>query len=178
MNETHKIIKVIQGDITTMDLDVIVNAANSSLMGGGGVDGAIHRKGGSSILKQCKTYVEKHGKLPTGEVMLTEGGDLPAKYVIHTVGPIWNGGSCNEHQKLSNCYRNALQLASNKNLKTIAFPNISTGVYRFPKKHAAQITIDTIFQFLDSTNTLEKVYLVCYDSENFLLIKKELENHN
>jgi O-acetyl-ADP-ribose deacetylase len=127
-------IKVVKGDITRMSVDAIVNAANSSLMGGGGVDGAIHRAGGPAILEDCRKIVAKQGGCATGQAVITTGGRLPAKFVIHTVGPVWNGGNKDEVQKLSECYRNSLQLVIDNHCKTIAFPNISTGIYRFPKK--------------------------------------------
>ena len=122
-------IETIKGDITKLKVDAIVNAANSGLLGGGGVDGAIHRAGGSQILEECKTIREKQGKLPAGEAVITTAGKMPAKYVIHTVGPVWNGGAYGESAKLANCYQNSLQLAIDNGCKTVAFPNISTGVY-------------------------------------------------
>ena len=124
-------IEVLMGDITKVEVDAIVNAANSSLMGGGGVDGAIHRAGGPTILAECKKIVDRQGRCKTGEAVITTAGNLPAKYVIHTVGPVWNGGSNNERAKLEDCYFNSLKLAVENGCKTIAFPNISTGVYRF-----------------------------------------------
>jgi len=133
----NKRIQVIKGDITKIKMDAIVNAANSSLLGGGGVDGAIHRAGGPAILEECKKIVARQGGCKTGEAVITGAGNLPAKYVIHTVGPVWNGGNKNERTKLANCYLNSLQLAVEHDLKTIAFPNISTGAYGFPKKEAA-----------------------------------------
>ena len=131
-------IEVIKGDITQVKADAVVNAANSSLMGGGGVDGAIHRIGGPVILEECKKIVARQGGCKTGEAVITTAGNLPAKYVIHTVGPVWNGGNNGEREKLANCYVNSLRLAVEHNCKTIAFPNISTGVYRFPKDEAVQ----------------------------------------
>jgi O-acetyl-ADP-ribose deacetylase len=159
-------IEVIKGDITKIKVDAIVNAANSSLMGGGGVDGAIHRAGGVSILEACKKIVAKQGGCKTGEAVITTAGNLPAKYVIHTVGPVWNGGNNNERKKLANCYLNSLQLAVEHNCKTIAFPNISTGVYRFPKEEAAKISVASIQQFLSQNQSIEKVVIVCFDDEN------------
>ena len=150
-----------------MEVDVIVNAANSSLMGGGGVDGAIHRAGGPAILEECKLIVERQGKCKTGEAVITTGGNLPAKYVIHTVGPIWNGGKTKEDEKLANCYRNSLELALTHGIRTIAFPNISTGVYGFPKKEAAAIALQTVTSFIASNESITKVYFVCFDEENF-----------
>lgn len=168
-------IEVIQGDITSMQVDVIVNAANSQLKGGGGVDGAIHRKGGPTLLQQCRTYVEKNGKLPAGEVMHTDGGNLNVQFIFHTVGPIWKGGTHNEAQELANCYHNALQLAETMQLKTIAFPNISTGVYCYPKPDAASIAMHTVDKFLKNASSIEKVYLVCFDDENYRLTLKHFE---
>lgn len=168
--------QVIKGDITTQHVDAIVNAANSSLMGGGGVDGAIHRAGGPQILEECKKIVRNRGELPAGEAVITSAGKMPAKYVIHTVGPIWRGGNSKEQQKLSNCYTNSLKLAVKNNCKTIAFPNISTGVYGYPKEKAAKIAVQTIHQFLKINSTIEKVVFVCFDDENYRLISEEIEN--
>jgi len=160
-------IEVIKGDITKIKVDAIVNAANSSLMGGGGVDGAIHRIGGPAILEECKKIVAQQGECKTGEAVITNGGNLPAKYVIHTVGPIWNGGNSDERLKLANCYLNSLDLAVKHNLKTIAFPNISTGVYRFPKEQAAEIAVTSIQKFLLNNSSIEQVIIVCFDAENY-----------
>ena len=133
----HGTIEIVKGDITRLNVDVIVNAANSGLLGGGGVDGAIHRAGGSVLMEGCRKYISEHGPLETGNAMITAGGNLPAKYVIHTVGPIWQEGNANQNQLLRNAYLNSLKLAASNDLQTIAFPNISTGVYRFPKNLAA-----------------------------------------
>ena len=160
-------IEVIKGDITKLKVDAIVNAANSSLMGGGGVDGAIHRAGGPAILEECRKIVAKQGGCKTGEAVITNAGNLPAKYVIHTVGPVWNGGNHNEEEKLENCYFNSLRLAVEHDCKTIAFPNISTGVYRFPKEEAARISVDSIQNFLSQNTSIEKVTMVCFDEDNF-----------
>lgn len=167
-------IEVIKGDITKVKVDAIVNAANSSLMGGGGVDGAIHRAGGPAILEECKKIVARQGACKTGEAVITPAGNLPAKYVIHTVGPVWNGGSNREKEKLANCYLNSLQLAVEHNCKTIAFPNISTGVYRFPKEEAANISVERIQQFLSNNQSLEKVIIVCFDEENLQQIQNRI----
>jgi len=160
-------IEVLNGDITRVEVDVVVNAANSSLMGGGGVDGAIHRAGGPAILAECKKIVDKQGRCKTGEAVITTAGNLPAKYVIHTVGPVWNGGNDNEREKLANCYLNSLKLAVQHGCKTIAFPNISTGVYRFPKEEAATISIQAIKNFLSKDESIDMVLIVCFDDENY-----------
>jgi O-acetyl-ADP-ribose deacetylase (regulator of RNase III) len=167
-------ISVIKGDITKVEVDAIVNAANSSLLGGGGVDGAIHRAGGPAILEECRKIVARQGGCQPGEAVKTTAGMLPAKFVIHTVGPVWNGGHRNERELLANCYRNSLQLAVNNQCRSIAFPNISTGVYRFPKAEAATIAVQTVHDFLAGDDTLEKVVFVCFDEENFRLVEKEL----
>ena len=166
-------IELIKSDITTMAVDAIVNAANSSLLGGGGVDGAIHRKGGTQILKECMEIRNRQGGCATGQAVITSGGNLPAAYVIHTVGPVWNGGNNNERIKLKECYTNSLKLAVAMGLKTIAFPNISTGIYHFPKEEAAAIAIDAIAGFEDK-DLLECVWFVCFDEESFNIYKKKL----
>lgn len=160
-------IELIKDDITKQEVDAIVNAANSSLMGGGGVDGAIHRAGGRQILGECIDIRNKHGICKTGEAVITSGGLLRATYVIHTVGPIWHGGNNNEDKLLADCYTNSLRLAEEKGIKTIAFPNISTGVYGFPKQRAAEIAINTVRNYSVNATTIEKVIFVCFDDENF-----------
>ena len=165
-------IEIINGDITTFNVDAIVNAANSSLLGGGGVDGAIHRAGGSQILEDCKTIRAKQGKLPAGKAVITRAGNLPAKYVIHTVGPRWNGGASNESIKLAHCYQNSLQLAIENGCKTVAFPNISTGVYGYPKKEAAEIAIKTVKDFLTERHEIEKVIFCCFDEVNYCILNE------
>jgi len=167
-----KIVNVIKGDITKIEVDAIVNAANSSLLGGGGVDGAIHRAGGPAILEECRMIVARQGGCNTGEAVITTAGNLHAKYVIHTVGPVWNGGQRNEESLLTNCYFNSLRLAVDNGCTTIAFPNISTGIYRFPKNLAAQISINAINQFLESDTTIKRITIVCFDDENFELLKQ------
>jgi O-acetyl-ADP-ribose deacetylase (regulator of RNase III) len=169
-------IELVQGDITKVRADAIVNAANSSLMGGGGVDGAIHRAGGKKILEECTEYVSKHGRLPTGEAMITSGGNLPAAFVIHTVGPVWNGGRNNEETLLANAYVNSLKLAVEKNLRSIAFPNISTGVYHFPKERAAEIAVKAVSSFLKRNSSVEKVIFVCFDEENYKIYEQALKS--
>lgn len=167
-------IKLLQGDITKIKVDAVVNAANSSLMGGGGVDGAIHRAGGPVILEECRKIVAKQGGCRTGEAVITTAGRLPAKYVIHTVGPVWNEGRHGEEDKLADCYINSLKLAVGKAIATIAFPNISTGIYHFPKEKAAGIATGTVIAFLQQSTIIEKVIFVCFDSENFELYSKLL----
>jgi O-acetyl-ADP-ribose deacetylase len=166
--------EVIIGDITKVKVDAIVNAANSSLLGGGGVDGAIHRAGGPAILEDCRKIIARQGGCKTGEAVITTAGNLPAKFVIHTVGPVWNGGKKNENEKLANCYKNSLQLAIDNNCRTIAFPNISTGIYGFPKDKAAKIAVNTVADYILQTSFLHKVIFVCFDLENFELIQSEL----
>lgn len=161
-----------QGDITKVEADAIVNAANTSLLGGGGVDGAIHRAGGPAILDDCRKIIARQGGCKVGEAVITTAGKLSATYVIHTVGPVWNGGTSNEEQKLANCYQNTLLLALENGVKTIAFPNISTGIYRFPKNKAAAIAVNTVKAFLANHHTFEKVIFVCFDEENYSLYKQ------
>lgn len=169
-------LEVLKGDITTMEVDAIVNAANSSLMGGGGVDGAIHRAGGKEILEQCKAIVAKQGPLPTGKAVITTAGKMPAKYVIHTVGPVWHGGKDKEEEKLADCYTNSLSIAAENSCNTIAFPNISTGVYHFPKAKAAEIAVKSVRKFLSQNDQIKEVIFACFDEENFNLTKREVEN--
>lgn len=154
-------IEVLKGDITRLKVDAIVNAANTSLLGGGGVDGAIHRAGGKAILDECKVI----GGCDVGEAVITTAGNMQAKHIIHTVGPIWRGGNSAEAEKLYNCYTNSIKLARKHNLKTIAFPNISTGVYGYPKEDAARIAIKAVSGTIE--NQLEKVVFVCFDDENY-----------
>ena len=166
-------ITIIQADITTVQVDAIVNAANSSLLGGGGVDGAIHRKGGKAILDECIEIRNRQGGCDTGEAVITTAGNLLAQYVIHTVGPVWNGDKEEKKILLANCYKNSLFLAENKGLKTIAFSNISTGIYHFPKKIAANIALETVKNYLFSS--IEEVVFVCFDEENFEIYKELLQ---
>ncbi|WP_026451284.1 O-acetyl-ADP-ribose deacetylase [Aequorivita capsosiphonis] len=168
-------LKVEKGDITTFKIDAIVNAANTSLLGGGGVDGAIHRAGGPEILNSCKKIVAEQGGCKVGEAVITSAGKLPSKYVIHTVGPVWNGGTNDEAQKLANCYINSLKLVIENNCKSIAFPNISTGIYHFPKEKAAEIAVETVNDFLQDHKNIEEVIFVCFDDENFDLTNNELK---
>lgn len=165
-------IEVFKGDITKIEVDVIVNAANTSLLGGGGVDGAIHRAGGSAILNDCRKIVARQGGCKVGEAVITTAGNLPAKYVIHTVGPVYNGGQKGEPEKLANCYLNSLQLAADTHCKSIAFPCISTGVYRYPLDLAAQVAVNTIKHFLKHNAQITKVLLVCFDDLNYNSVSK------
>ena len=165
-------IELIKGDITSIAVDAIVNAANSSLLGGGGVDGAIHRAGGPAILEECKKIRDRQGGCATGEAVITTAGNLPAKFVIHTVGPVWNGGNKGEDQLLASAYLNSLKLAMQNGLRSISFPNISTGVYGFPKDKAATIAVKTVNEFLQNKDTMEKVVFVCFDEENFQIYKR------
>jgi O-acetyl-ADP-ribose deacetylase (regulator of RNase III) len=167
------IIELIRGDITQMEVDVIVNAANTSLLGGGGVDGAIHKAGGRAILDDCLEIRYRQGGCRVGEAVITTAGRLKAQKVIHTVGPRWNGGISDEVIKLRNCYINSIKLAEEYNLRTIAFPNISTGIYKFPKQKAAEIAIDVINNL--ESDIIERVIFVCYDERNYEIYKAQLE---
>jgi len=157
---------LIQADITKVKVDAIVNSANTSLLGGGGVDGAIHRAGGESILEECVKIRNKQGGCKVGEAVLTTAGKLPAKYVIHAVGPVWNNNINNEDILLSNAYKNSLAIAAKHNLKSIAFPNISTGIFRFPRKRAAIIALDTVLEFFKIDTSIEMVVFVCHEPQN------------
>ena len=163
-------IKLIQGDITKITTDAIVNTANTSLLGGGGVDGAIHRAGGKEILDECVKIRNKQGGCNVGEAVITTAGNLPSKYVIHTVGPVWNGDKEEKKTLLSNCYKNCLKIDESNELKSIAFPNISTGIYHFPKDKAAEIAIETVKSF--AYNSIHEVVFVCFDHENYRLYEK------
>ncbi len=164
-------IEITKGDITKITVSAIVNAANTSLLGGGGVDGAIHRAGGPAILEDCRRIIAKQGGCKTGQAVITSAGKLPANFVIHTVGPVWNGGNKNEEALLADCYTNSLKLAVENNCSSIAFPNISTGIYGFPKEKAALISLRTVGQFLHSCSSVEKVIFVCFDVENYELLQ-------
>ncbi len=160
-------IELTKGDITKIQVDAIVNAANTSLLGGSGVDGKIHKIGGKAILEECQKIRSKQGGCKVGEAVITIAGNLPAKFVIHTVGPVWNNGNNNEDILLYSAYINSLKLALDNQVRTIAFPNISTGIYHFPKKKAAEIAIKAVTDFLATTDKIEKVIFICFDSENF-----------
>ncbi|MEZ5346091.1 MAG: O-acetyl-ADP-ribose deacetylase [Pyrinomonadaceae bacterium] len=165
-------IEVIKGDITEIEVDAIVNAANSSLLGGGGVDGAIHRKGGSVILNECIAIRNSQGGCDVGEAVITGSGKLPSKHVIHTVGPVWNGGKSDEETKLRNCYINSMNLAASCNLTSIAFPNISTGIYKFPKDLACEIGFDAVSYY--ETDIIRRLLFVCFDEENYKLYRAKI----
>jgi len=163
-------IEIVEGDITKQKVDAIVNAANTSLLGGGGVDGAIHRAAGPQLLEECRTL----GGCPTGEAKITKGYNLPAKWVIHTVGPVWSGGERNEDELLANCYRNSLKLAAEHGIKTVAFPSISTGAYRFPLERATRIAIKEVMDVLEREPSIEKVVFVCFGDRAYNVYKRTL----
>jgi O-acetyl-ADP-ribose deacetylase len=166
-------IQVILGDITRQKVDAVVNAANESLLGGGGVDGAIHSAAGRELELACRKIHDEKGGCKTGDAVITTGGNMPAKFVIHTVGPVWRGGKQKEAELLSSAYLSSLRLAAENGIKTIAFPNISTGIYGFPKEPASKIAVSTVIDFLNNNKTsIEKVIFVCFDRENFELYEK------
>jgi O-acetyl-ADP-ribose deacetylase len=161
------LLTIIQGDITHQTTDAIVNAANSGLMGGGGVDGAIHRAGGPAILEECKKIVAKQGQLPTGKAVITTAGNMKSKHVIHTVGPVWRGGSQGEPQLLASAYRESLSLADENGLTSISFPSISTGVYGYPIEKAAAIAIKEVVDFLNKPTSIKEVVFVLFDTRTY-----------
>ncbi|MBP1999644.1 O-acetyl-ADP-ribose deacetylase (regulator of RNase III) [Paenibacillus shirakamiensis] len=175
INQT--IIEVIKGNITKSQLDCIVNAANTSLLGGGGVDGAIHRVGGKAILDECIKIRNKQGNCPVGEAVITTGGNLKAKYVIHTVGPVWKGGKNNEAEKLKDCYMNCMKLAQNNHIRSISIPNISTGIYSYPKVEAANIAIQSVIDFIRRNKSMLHVQFVCFDEENYEIYEEKLKRY-
>jgi O-acetyl-ADP-ribose deacetylase (regulator of RNase III) len=166
-------IELLQGDITQLNVDAIVNAANNSLLGGGGVDGAIHSAAGYELLEECKTL----NGCATGDAKITKGYNLPAKFVIHTVGPIWRGGKNNEAELLASAYRRSLEVAVENNIKSIAFPNISTGVYGFPKQKAAEIAIKTVQEFCSQHPEIQKVIFISFNRRNFKIYDKLLQSN-
>ncbi len=169
-------VSLIQGDITKQETETIVNAANSSLMGGGGVDGAIHRAGGPAILDECRQIVSRIARLDTGKAVITTGGNLKAKYVIHTVGPVWHGGNRGEPELLASAYRESLKLATERKLRGISFPSISTGAYGYPVAEAARIALDTVIAFLRVESTsLQEVFFVLYDSNTYQTCRARLD---
>lgn len=166
INQTR--LSLIQGDITRQVTDAIINAANSSLMGGGGVDGAIHRAGGQAILEECKQIVARQGRLPTGKAVITSGGNLKAKYVIHTVGPVWHSGNRGEPALLASAYRESLKLAAERNLRSVSFPSISTGAYGYPVDEAARVALGAVISFLkEQPTSVKEVVFVLFDSSTF-----------
>ncbi len=172
-------LELVRGDITQLEIDAIVNAANSSLMGGGGVDGAIHHAAGPVLLDECKRIAEERrnipgGPCPAGDAVITGAGNLPCKKVIHTVGPVWRNGGNGETALLASCYRKSLLLAEEAGLKSVAFPNISTGVYGYPKDQAAAVAVEAVRKTLPETPGVERVVFVCFDEENFKLYARLL----
>ena len=161
-------LSIVKGDITQQATDAIVNAANPGLMGGGGVDGAIHRAGGPAILEECKQIVSRQGRLPTGKAVLTSGGNLKAKYVIHTVGPVWHGGNKGEAELLQSAYRESLKLAAENHLTSVSFPSISTGAYGYPVDEASRVALEAVISFLrESITSIKEVVFVLFDSRTF-----------
>ena len=174
-------LEILKGDITKLDVDIIVNAANSGLMGGGGVDGAIHLAAGPELLAECVKIAKERrdvpgGPCPAGDAVITSAGKLLCKHVIHTVGPVWRGGTQSEAAALASCYRKSLLLAAGTGLESLAFPNISTGVYGYPKDRAAKLAVETVKETLSETPGIKRVVFVCFDDENFRLYQKELGN--
>ena len=170
----HSRVHVLHGDITTIAVDVIVNAANPSLLGGGGVDGAIHRAAGPALLAACKQVIQQQGECPTGHAVITLAGNLPARAVIHTVGPVWQGGDHHEAERLEEAYFNSLQLALANGYQSIAFPAISTGAYGYPRAAAAEIAVKTVLKFITRRTLPDQIYFVCFDEENARLYKRLL----
>ncbi len=172
-------ISIIQGDITKQATDAIVNAANPSLMGGGGVDGAIHRAGGPTILEECKQIVSRQGRLPTGKAVITTGGNLKARFIVHTVGPIWHGGNRGEPELLASAYRESLKVATESNLSSVSFPSISTGAYGYPVADAAKVAIRTVASFLkEGITSIKEVVFVLFDSATFESYSSVLGENN
>jgi O-acetyl-ADP-ribose deacetylase (regulator of RNase III) len=173
MNSVLERIHVVRGDITALAIDAIVNAANSRLAGGGGVDGAIHRAAGPLLMEECRRIQEREGGCPTGGAVMTGAGQLACKAVIHAVGPVWRGGNEGEARDLASCYRKAIELAVSAGFRSIAFPNISTGVYGYPKPAAAKIAFSTVLEALSHSAMIQKVLFVCFDVENYRLYRDE-----
>ncbi|MBM4463472.1 MAG: O-acetyl-ADP-ribose deacetylase [Chloroflexi bacterium] len=173
INKTR--LSLLQGDITKQATDAIVNAANSSLMGGGGVDGAIHRAGGPAILEECKQIVSRQGRLPAGKAVITTGGNLKARYVIHTVGPIWHDGTRGEPEILASAYRESLRTAVTRGLRTVSFPSISTGAYGYPVDQAAEVALRTVIDFLRQKASLDAVAFVLFDAITYQVYARTME---
>jgi O-acetyl-ADP-ribose deacetylase len=173
INQTR--LSIIQGDITKQKTDAIVNAANSSLMGGGGVDGAIHRVGGPKILEECRKIVARQGRLPAGKAVITTSGNLPARYVIHTVGPVWHGDTSNENHLLASAYQESLRVAQENQLKSISFPSISTGAYGYPVETAAEIAVKGIKSFIKESTLIREIVLVLFDPGTYEAYEKALQ---
>jgi len=171
----NKRIVVKRGDITLEDTDAIVNAANSGLMGGGGVDGAIHRAAGPKVLEECKAIVARQGRLPAGKAVITSGGNLKARYIIHTVGPVWSGGDRGEEELLASCYRETLRLADEQGIKSIAFPSISTGAYRYPIEKAAPVAIETVIDVLEQSS-VEEVRFILFSDHDYNVYLENTRN--
>jgi len=167
-------IEVLQGDITKIEVDGMVNAANSRLAGGGGVDGAIHRAGGPGIMTDLDRIRDRQGGCKTGEAVITSAVQLPAQKVIHAVGPVWSGGTAGENEKLAGAYRSSLALAAENNLKTVSFPNINTDIYGYPKEKAADVAISAVLETGEAGSTVEKVIFVCFDAESYNIYMKKL----
>ncbi len=165
-------LELVEGDITKQSVDAIVNAANTSLLGGGGVDGAIHRAGGPAILEECKRL----GGCETGDAKITTGGNLPARHVIHTVGPVWHGGRSGEREKLASCYRRSLEVARENGLTSVAFPSISTGAYRYPLDEAAKVALRTVKEYLEAHTDIELVRFVLFGPESYRAYEQALED--
>lgn len=172
MIESHTVIRVVQADITTLTVDAIVNAANTSLLGGGGVDGAIHRAAVPALLEECRQL----SGCNTGEAKITQGYRLPARFVIHTAGPVWAGGNSGESQLLASCYKNSLELAEKNGVTSIAFPSISTGIYGYPIERAATIAVHTVNSYLKQGSSLKEIIFCCFSEEDFHVYKKALTN--
>lgn len=166
-------IRIVRGDITSLAVDAIVNAANSGLLGGGGVDGAIHRAAGSALLEECREIRDREGGCPTGGAVMTGAGMLPCKAVVHAVGPVWRGGGEGEEKLLASCYRKSIELVVRAGLSSVAFPNISTGVYGYPKEAAAKVAFTAVLEALKHAPTIAEVIFVCFDEENYRLYRGE-----